>query len=320
MSELHIGLVGCGGIGGTHARSWAKVEGARIVAACDIDVARAEAVVASTGGRAYPNVHALLQSEKLDAIDICTPPGLHSEAALAALGRKVPTLCEKPLARNPDEAREIVDAAEEAGTLLMTAFCHRFQPDVEFVRGLIDDGTLGRVLMFRNRFGTRFAGIEDRWFSEVDVAGGGVLMDTSIHSVDLFRHLVGEVRSASAAVTTFNPAIRRLEDSAIMVLTAENGAIGVIEASWMTPWSANVVEIYGERGAAVISYDTGETKYRCEGAAAWTVAECGDRDRFVEELRHFAAVVRGEATPRVTGSDGLRAVEVIHQAYGQPLG
>lgn len=316
MSELRIGVVGCGGIGAVHLRSWARVGGVRVAAACDPDLSRAEAA----GVASYPDLESMLASEELDAVDVCTPPNLHASAATAALRRGIPVLCEKPLARTPDEAAEIVRAAEGSGTLLMTAFCHRFHPPVEFVYGLIQDGTLGRVLMFRNRFGTRFNGVEDRWFSKRDVAGGGTLMDTSVHSVDLFRHLVGEVASSSAATGTFHPAIRDVEDSAALLLKAENGAIGVIEASWMTPWSANVVEVYGENGAAVIDYDTGVTRYRLQGDADWTTADVPGKDRFEEELRHFAAVLRGEAEPRVTGRDGLRAVEVIYQGYGALVG
>jgi predicted dehydrogenase len=316
MSELKVGIVGCGGIGAVHVKSWAKVEGARFVAACDADGARAEA----TGANAYTDWATMLENEQLDALDICTPPNLHPAIALESLRRGIPTICEKPLARTPDEAREITEAATASGTLLMTAFCHRFHPPVELVRGLIQDGTLGPVVMFRNRFGTRFKGVEDRWFSNPEVAGGGTLMDTSIHSVDLFRYLVGEVSAASAAVGTFNPAIQGLEDSGAMILKAESGAIGVIEASWMTPWSANVVEIYGENGAAVIDYDNGVTRYRLQGDADWTTPDTGDGDRFVKELQHFAAVLRGEGELRVTGQDGLRAVEIIHQAYGNPVG
>jgi predicted dehydrogenase len=316
MEELRIGIIGCGGIGAVHARSWNEVEGVRVVAACDADLARAEA----TGATAYTHVEQMLELEKLDAVDICTPPHLHASIALAALARRLPVLCEKPLARRPDEAREIVQAAEASGTLLMTAFCHRFHPPVEVVHALIHQGSLGRVLMFRNRFGTRFAGVEDRWFSSAEIAGGGALMDTSIHSVDLFRHLVGEVRSVCGATAAFHPSIQGVEDSGAMLLQAENGAIGVIEASWMTPWSANVVEIYGEQGAAVIDYDTGVTRYRRQGDADWETLETSGKDRFVEELRHFAAVLRGQEQPRVTGADGLRAVEIIHQAYQQRLG
>ena len=308
MSKLKIGIVGCGGIGAVHVKSWGKVEGARLVAACDVDRARAEAAAPA----AYTDFEAMLAGEELDAVDICTPPNGHTALALAALRRGLPTLCEKPLARTPEEARQIVEAAQGSGTLLMTAFCHRFHPPVVGVRALIDNGTLGRILMFRNRFGTRFAGVEDRWFSDRGTAGGGTLMDTAIHSVDLFRHLVGEVKSAAGAVHSFNPAIRQVEDSGAILLTAEDGAIGVIEASWMTPWSANVVELYGEQGAAVIDYNSGDTRFRGPDDADWKTVDAGDGDRFVEELRHFAAAVRGETPLGVTGHDGLRAVEIIH--------
>lgn len=317
MRELKIGLVGCGGIGAVHARSWAGVENARIVAACDADRERAEA--AAGDGTPYSDWDAMLANEQLDAVDLCTPPNLHAEVAVGALKRGLPVLCEKPLARTPEEARRICEAAGSSGAILMTAFCHRFHPPVEHVRALIDDGSLGRILMFRNRFGGRLAGMEHRWFSNAEIAGGGALMDTSVHSVDLFRHLVGEVKQAASAVASFHPDIRGVEDSGVMLLRSEDGALGVIEASWMTPWSANVVEVYGEKGAAVIDYDTGATRVRLEGAADWTRAETGSGDRFAAEVGHFAAVVRGEETPRVTGLDGLRAVEVIYQAYGNPV-
>jgi predicted dehydrogenase len=316
MADLRVGLVGCGGIGGVHARSWAKVEGAQIAAACDADLGRAESV----GGAAYSSYKAMLDEAELDAVDICTPPNLHLEVAAAALERGLPVLCEKPLARNPQEAREMVAASVASGALLMTAFCHRFHPPVEFVRGLIERGELGRILMSRNRFGGLLAGMEKKWFSNAEIAGGGALMDTAVHSVDLFRYLVGEVETATAAVNTFHPEIRGLEDSGAMLLRAENGAVGVIEASWVTPWSANVIEIYGEKGAAVIDYDTGQTRYRLAGAPEWATAETPGEDRFAAELRHFAGVIRGEEQPRMTGTDGLRAIEIIHEAYGNALG
>src|SRR5690242_17118883 len=141
MPELRIAVIGCGGIGAVHLKSWARVENARVTAACDADRARAEAA----GAAAYTDFETLLEREELDAVDICTPPHLHAPVAAAALRRGLATLCEKPLARTPAEAAEIVRAAAEAGAPLMTAFCHRFHPPVEFVRGLIEGGKLGRV-------------------------------------------------------------------------------------------------------------------------------------------------------------------------------
>lgn len=323
-NPLRIGVIGCGGIGAVHLRSWAQVADAQVVAVCDADPTRAsEAAAHIEGSRAHTVFREMLENEALDAIDICTPPNLHAPAALAAIEHGLPVLSEKPLARNPEEARLLVEAAEARGTLLMTAFCHRFHPPVEAVKALLDEGRLGRVVMFRNRFGAHFKGVETRWFSDRELAGGGCLMDTSVHSIDLFRYLVGEVTGVSGAFATFNSTLQitpgAVEDTAAILLRAEGGTVGVIESSWQTPFSANVVEVYGETGAAVIDYDRDEARYQLEGDKGWNTIPPDKRDRFVEEVRHFAAVIRGEAIPRMTGRDGLRAVEVIHAAYANAL-
>lgn len=310
MQDLRVGLVGCGGIGAVHARSWGEVPGAGIAAACDADRERA----AGVSPAAFADWREMLEAVPLDVVDVCTPPNLHADVAIAALQRGIPVICEKPLARTAEEARAIVDAARQSGVLLMTAFCHRFHPPIQAARALQEEGVLGRVLMFRNRFGTRFAGVEDRWFSRPEISGGGVLLDTSIHSIDLFRFLVGEVARSTAAVRSFHPAIQEAEDSGVLLLEAESGALGVIEASWMTPWSANVVEVYGEKGALVVDYDTGEARYRLDGDEAWRPIPAEGPSRFVTELVHFTAAVRGETPLLVTGEDGLRAVEIVQGA------
>ena len=250
-----------------------------------------------------------------EAIYICTPPGLHAPVALAAIERGIPVLSEKPLARNPIEARALVEAARKRDVLLMTAFCHRFHEPVMIARRLVEEGKLGRIVQFRNRFGARFAGIAERWFSKAEVSGGGVLMDTSIHSIDLFRHLVGEVRQLRSLRKTFILGVEGVEDTAALLLESEEGALGVIEASWDTPFSANVVELYGEEGAVFIDYDSGEMRFRLTGDGDWQRPQLAAMDRFERELRHFGRVVRGQETPLVTGADGLRAVEIVYQAY-----
>lgn len=310
MKQIRIGLIGCGGIGAVHAKAWSSVDGAELGWACDSDIEKARAVT----GSAVSSAAEMIKSGGLDAIDICTPPDSHPELVRLALDQGLPVLCEKPLARTSAEARPLVELSERSGVLLMTAFCHRFHPPVEVVLGAIHHGTLGRVLMFRNRFGALFQGVENRWFSDRSISGGGALMDTSVHSVDLFRHLVGEVAEATAYTANFHSGISGVEDSAAMLLRSEDGALGVIEASWINPWSANVVEIYGDCGAAVINYDTGATLLRRAEDEAWESFDVGDEDRFQRELQHFAAAVRGDEEPRVTGRDGLRALEVIEQA------
>jgi predicted dehydrogenase len=314
MAEpLRVAVVGCGGIGKTHLDRWRKIETAQLVGVSDVDEERARA----TGLPAFTEHERLLDEVRPEAVDICTPPAFHAPVALAAIERGIPVISEKPLARNPDEARGMVEAARSRGVPLMTAFCHRFHEPNMLAAQLIREGRLGRIVQFRNRFGARLVRIADIWSSKAEIAGGGVLIDTSIHSVDLFRFFLGEVRQVLALCQTFNPNLKGVEDTAMMLLEAESGAQGVIESSWNTPWSRNTVELYGEGGAAIVDYDAGELRYRLEGDADWQRPELGKMDRFERELRHFVRAVRGEEPLQVTGEDGLRAVEIVYQAYGR---
>jgi predicted dehydrogenase len=313
---IRIALVGAGGIGRAHRNAWAQVPGAKIAAVVDVDASRAKAMAKELRAKAFADLHEMLRAVEVDAVDVCTPPAFHRapvEAALAA-GRHV--ICEKPLADKPPSARAMVKAAKAAGKLLMTAFCHRFHPPVARLKELIDEGRFGEIRMFRNRFAGPFAGVEDVWFSNPKVSGGGCLMDTSVHSVDLFRFLCGEVARAEGAGVTVSPKIKPgVEDTAAMMLVSRSGCIGLIEASWVLPAGPNVIEVYGTKGVAFIHYWDGfASRYKTEGMSDFELLpEKGDR--FVGELTHFANAVRGTCALTVTGHDGQRAVEVIYEAY-----
>ena len=315
-AEIRVALVGAGGIGRTHLKAWASVPGARIAAIVDTDAEHARAAADEAGAQAYADVEGMLSDVDVDAVDVCTPPSSHRNLVEAALRSGVHVICEKPLAADPVSAQQMVRAADETGKLLMTAFCHRFHPPIARLRELIDSGEFGSVCMFRNRFAGPFAGVEDRWFSDPAVSGGGCLMDTSVHSVDLFRFLVGEVVRVGAMTLTVSDSLPPgVEDTAALLLAAESGAIGTIEASWTLPAGVNAVEVYGTRGVAFVHYWDGlQSRYRLDGMQGFEpLPEEGDR--FVGELSHFAAAVRGECPLSVTGFDGQRAVEVIHEAY-----
>jgi predicted dehydrogenase len=315
-ADIRIALVGAGGIGRTHLKAWCSVPAARIVAIADTDADHARAAADEAGAEAYADVDRMLDEVQVDAVDVCTPPSSHPGPVEAALRAGAHVICEKPLAADPVSAQQMVAAADEAGRLLMTAFCHRFHPPIARLRELIESGEFGSVCMFRNRFAGPFAGVEDRWFSDPAISGGGCLMDTSVHSVDLFRFLVGEVVRVGAMTLTVNEELPPgVEDTATVLLAAESGAIGSIEASWALPAGVNAVEVYGTRGVAFVHYWDGlQSRYRLDGMQGFEpLPEEGDR--FVGELSHFAAAVRGECPLSVTGFDGQRAVEVIHQAY-----
>ncbi|GIV20222.1 MAG: dehydrogenase [Armatimonadota bacterium] len=313
---LRVGLIGAGGIGRTHLASYERVREAQIVAVTDIHEETARAAAQQVGAEVFRSAQEMLERSELDAVDICTPPVAHLEAALLAIEKGLHVLCEKPLAHHPDAARRMVQAAEARGVKLMTAFCHRFHPPIVALKRLIDAGELGDIVMFRNRFAGPFKGVEERWFSDKEVAGGGVLMDTSVHSIDLFRFLVGEVARVQAVTRQTNPAIGEVEDTAIVLLSTSDKRMGVVEASWVLAAGFNVVEVYGTEGAAMVHYWDGfKSRYKTNRMDDWQPLEEVGPDRFVGEIQHFVDACLGRTELQVTGYDGLRAVEIVYEAY-----
>ena len=146
------------------------------------------------------------------------------------------------------------------------------------------------------------------------MAGAGILLDTTVHSVDLFRHLVGEVAWVSAQVS--RTVTTEVEDSAAILLRSGTGALGEIACSWVSPPGEATVRLYGTEGSAVLDYDD-ETllRYSASGSGGWVELRYPGPDRFTNEVAHFLDCIVGSAAPAVTPEDGARAVEIIDAAY-----
>ena len=296
MAKLRVAVIGAGGIGGTHLRAYAELpELCEIVGVADIHLPAAQERVAKFGGQAFQDYATLLDTVQPDAISICTPPNLHLAVATAAAQRNIHILCEKPPARTLAETEALVQAVAQSSARLQFAFCHRFHQPVVQAQELIARGGLGKVVQLYNRFGFRFARAGASWFTEPDVAGGGILIDTLVHSIDIFRALAGEVTQVAASISTTLPTLQ-VEDSASILLTSANGAIGVLTCSWVTPVSEAEIRIYGTEGEAVIDY-----------------AQPGAQ--FQQQARHFLNALATGALPAVGGADGLAVMRVIDSAY-----
>ena len=307
---LNVAVIGCAGIGGVHLARWSNVSGAHIAAVCDTDSGIAHRTAAEFGTEAHSDWRSLLDGSGFDVVDICLPTNEHHPAALLALRNGSNVLCQVPLAINPRLAREMVEAAESTGKLLMPAFSYRFHPPVIFARELVQNDDLGRIVMFRSRFSGRLAEVETQWISDPEISGGGVLMDTAVHSIDLFRCLTGEVKSASGRTATVNPKLA-VEDTAAIVLHGETGAIGTVECSWSTPGGSNALELYGTAGACIVDFDTERVRYRTAEMSVWETREIEGPDRYDRLIAHFADAVRGIQPLDVSGIDGLRANEIV---------
>ena len=315
MTKLRVAAIGAGGIGSAHLRAYAAwPELCEIVGVADIDVEMARTKAEPYSAAAYDDVQAMLDACRPDAVSICTPPKLHLPIAAEVARRRIACLCEKPPARTVAETEAIVDAFDVTGTVLQFAFCHRFHEPVRQVQELITAGKLGKIIQVYNRFGFRFDRAVTSWFTDGDIAGGGVLIDTLVHSIDIFRVLAGEVTTVNAAVSTTLPVA--VEDSASLQVVSEHGVIGSLNCSWVTPVSEAEIRIWGTEGQAIIDYaETTGARYWLAGDGEWTVLPFDRPDRFVLQAESFLTCVTNGRQPDANGREGIVVMRIIEAAY-----
>lgn len=315
--ELRVGIIGCGNIARAHVRAYASVGGNRIVAVCDAAPDAASALAESTGAAVMRSAVEMATRGDIDAVSVCTPPAAHFDACVPFLDAGIAVLCEKPLGVDERDAERLAVAARGSNAVFMTAFCHRFHPPIVKVKNMIDSGTLGKVLLFRNIF-AGLADLAGNHRLDPKMSGGGPLIDHCSHSFDLFRFLVGEptaVRAMAGNVLQELP----IEDFGMIHLSVDNCSFGEITGSYSLPASDSCVEIYGSEGVAKVGYGGAgqpDLSYRLKGSPEWTLVDMSDRpDRFSGEIAHFLSCVRTGATPAVTAEDGLSASRIVAAAY-----
>ncbi len=313
MNEVTVAVIGCGGVGRLHINAWALQSGIRIAAVCDTDtVVVARTAMRLSGTAAFPDVRSMLQSAKFDIVDVCVSIEERAETISAALRAGANVVCETPVARTAAEARALVTVASERERLLMPAYVHRFHPPALFARELLDNDDLGRAVSFRCRFGDSRNFLEHPPMPDTPVAQG-VARETGQHGVDLFRALLGEIADANGMAATVTPGLD-VEDTAVITIRSENGALGVVEVSQNLPGSRNVVEIYGTVGACLLDYDVGTVRYCTAEYPFWQTHDVCGLNGLEACLALFADAVRGLQPLSVSGQDAVRALEVVDEA------
>ena len=255
---LKVGVIGLGNIGmDAHMKAYDKIKangGAVIVeAVCDIEPSRL-AEVAGRGFREYTSIDEMLKCEagKLDYIDICLPTYLHSEISIKAMEMGYNVLCEKPMALNPDDAKEMIDARNKTGKMLMIAYCNRFWEGAQYVKSVIESGKLGAVrdAQFRREGAdSRPDGRNhNRWFWDVNLSGGAML-DLHIHDVDMIRWMFGMPVAVSAVGAGYDEGVGY--DAMSVNFMYPNSVFVNASCSWLLPqnkFNSRVVRVNFERG------------------------------------------------------------------------
>ena len=288
-SRLNVAMIGYNFMGKAHSQAWRNAP-----LYFDVD---AEPVLKVVCGRTAEPLRAfarrwgwqeaaadwrdVVTRDDVDIVDIAVPTALHRDIAVAAAQAGKHVFCEKPLALNPRQCREMLDAAAQAGIVHYVNHNYRRCPAVMLARQMIDEGRIGRIFHWRGAYLQSW--IVDpafplTWQLQREHAGAGPHYDLNSHSVDLARFLVGEIAFVmamtahfiterplpAAGSTAFTGAAESTEkapvtvdDAAFMTVEFANGALGSFEASRFALGrkNFNVFEIYGSRGAIAFNLE-----------------------------------------------------------------
>ncbi len=258
---LRIGFVGAGIIAWAHALGLqAMVEvgiiEAGITAVFDLDGDRAAGFAAVNGARAVGNLGQLLDA--CDAVYVCTPTADHPDVVAAAAVRGRAVFCEKPLAVDLAGAEALALAAR--GIPAQVGLVLRSTPVFGALRALVQSGELGAVMaaVFRDDQYLPIQGMYgSRWRADVRAAGGGCLIEHSIHDLDILRYCLGEVRDVTGRTANF-AGHDGIEDVATATLRFESGATATLVSVWhgiLRRGSTRRVEVFFERGLAWLDRD-----------------------------------------------------------------
>jgi predicted dehydrogenase len=265
-------------------------------------------------------------------VDICSPTHLHYEMILKAAAAGKHIVCEKPLARTAEQARQAVHTCKKAGVQLLVAHVVRFFPEYALAQSAIANGQIGRIGVVRLHRGSyRPKKPAGNWFLNEEKSGG-ILMDLMIHDYDYARWIAGDVETVSASRVTENHPYAPV-DYGLVILTHKSGALSHIAGSWAypPPIFRTHIEIAGDRG--LIEFDSDGTApihnliLKSGGSDAPDVglpASPVSESPYTTQIKEFyAALAEGKPT-RVDATDGLAAVQIAEAAIqsalsGQPV-
>lgn len=203
MSKLKCAIVGCGGIAQVHAAVLSEQETAELAAFADSKPERAQALAEKYGGCAYPSLEELLEKETIDVLHVCTPHCLHTPMIKLAAERGIHVFSEKPPVINEEQFEKLCKLNEAAKVRIGFCFQNRYNPSVQLLKELLRSGRAGAVLGARafvtwHRDAPYYT--ESGWRGSLKTEGGGVLINQSIHTMDLLVQFLGRADRVDASM------------------------------------------------------------------------------------------------------------------------
>ncbi len=325
MSEsVRVGVIGAGAIAQVaHLVVVSKIEGAKIVAICDSDVPKAQALARRFAVRdVYDDIEDLLRLSTLDAVVVCTPNHLHEVHVVTALSAGVPTLCERPLALSAAGVERVMEAQAAANVPLMVGMNLRYRPDVQAVRSFLVGGELGPLRSVRGYWHTfRPSGIPAGWRVRRAQSGGGAMFDLGLPLLDLALWLAHcPATKRVSAVYAGRGGTIEVEDMGSVFMQCADGHSIFVDVSWrhVGPHEKLAVEMVGATGSAAIAPLAVFKEMHGAPVNVTPPVDEPQGDPFSTSYRaeweHFLEVVHGDSSTPDLGDQLLlhRVMEAIH--------
>jgi predicted dehydrogenase len=266
---------------------------------------------------AFASTAELCACPEVDAVFVASPDGLHHNDVLEGVRHGKPVLCEKPMAMNSQQAREMVEAASAAKVLLGVAHVMRFEESITFFRDHVAAGSIGKPVVARAEFLAPTLASARAWINDPSLATGGPLADLGVHCIDALRFVLGqEVRSVSALAYYDSHWV--VEAAATAVLQFQPGILGTVSVSARTPYQT-YLEVAGETGVLsslnALSVEQPSTVELRRGFDVIERKEVSNARAYTAQVDAFASAIEEGGEFDIPGEEGLRNQLVLDAAF-----
>jgi inositol 2-dehydrogenase len=318
MRKLGIGVLGVGEMGKRHAENIRRlVPEARLVAVADVAAARARLVAAELEVEHwFGSLEEMLTHKEMDCVLIATPDKFHAQAVRTAAAAGKNILCEKPLATNLADANTALEAVNKAAVALQVGFMRRYDSGYAAAMKRIEAGEIGEPVIFKSVGRDKDAPPISAYQSNLN---GMLLYNNTIHDFDLARWLMRDevIEVQTYATVAIRPEVAQYGDivASVVNLKYRRGAIGNIESYVQAVYGYDVrTEIVGSKGSILVgSLQQTPATFLTGNGRIQTLADhflTRFADAYVAEVRDFVQSMLNSRPPRVSGEDGLRALEI----------
>lgn len=324
MNRVGIGVIGIGSFGKLHAKTFAELDSANLIAISSRNTTEVKPFAEKLGAKLYSDYNDLLADMSIQAVSICVPPYIQAEIAVKALEAGKYVLLEKPIATTLEDASLIIETAKKCNRTVMVGYIERFNPSLRRVKSLVQNGQIGELFKVSSRRASRFEGKPDWVWDKC-----GMMVHICGHDLDIIRWLFeDEIERVYAESGSFLRQVEGQPDNICILMRFKNGGIGVIESSWTLPSTFPTeendtrIDLLGTSGNMIVN-NLEQTIAMCTEQKGWYLPGIlrwpGGINEDVglisyamrDELDHFVKCIQGKKNPIVSPEDAKKTLEIL---------